>query len=177
MELRPTVRSGFLARPVIERLTKAAGWSFIAVSKYNARGALPRASYHGEKLWRGWSRNYGAVGQTRKEPSLRNSRGHRTPNIHLRLRAFEEQTLLRRVASQDAGRGCQRSLRLRRQWPGTRNQAVLAKQYYASPQPRQSRRCRRLCRQQPHPPPGTAGRVDGTACRRRPCPSGSASRA
>src|SRR5712691_11203727 len=38
MELRPTVRSGFLTRPVIERLTKAACWSFIAVSKYNARG-------------------------------------------------------------------------------------------------------------------------------------------
>src|SRR6266852_5026349 len=112
---------GFLTCPVIERLTTAAGWSFIAVSKYNARGALPRASYHGE--------TYGAVGQTRKEPSLRNSRGHRTPNIHLRLRAFEEQTLLRRVASQDAGRGSQRSLRLRRQWPGTRNQAVLAKLY------------------------------------------------
>src|SRR5713226_9615551 len=119
MELRPTVRSGFLTHPVIERLTKAACWSFIAVSKYNAR-ALCLAPHITE-------RNYGAVGQTRKEPSLRNSRGHRTPNIHLRLRAFEEQTLLRRVASQDAGRGCQRSLRLRRQWPGTRNQAVLAK--------------------------------------------------
>src|SRR5713226_7905744 len=169
MELRPTVRSGFLTHPVIERLTKAACWSFIAVSKYNAR-ALCLAPHITE-------RNYGAVGQTRKEPSLRNSRGHRTPNIHLRLRAFEEQTLLRRVASQDAGRGCQRSLRLRRQWPGTRNQAVLAKQYYASPQPQQSRLSGRLCRQQPHPPPGTAGRVDGTACRRRPCPSGSASRA
>jgi len=38
------------APPAIERLTKAASWSFIAVSKYNARGALPRASYHGEEI-------------------------------------------------------------------------------------------------------------------------------
>src|SRR5713226_6150251 len=153
MELRPTVRSGFLTHPVIERLTKAACWSFIAVSKYNAR-ALCLAPHITE-------RNYGAVGQTRKEPSLRNSRGHRTPNIHLRLRAFEEQTLLRRVASQDAGRGSQRSLRLRRQWPGTRNQAVLGKSA-ATAKPAMT----------PALPPATASAPrDGGQCRRHGPPS------